>query len=158
MWPSLKPSQRVQVAGAISPQSTSGTVTTGWVNAANWENFLAVINLGVISAGGTVNAALKQAQDNTGTNAKALNNVAGNALAIVAMTQAGGNSSELALIDAKNPQLDTNNGFTWIELSITASGAAALVSAELYGFDPKIPTADSTGDSTDAAAVNQIVY
>ncbi len=157
MWPSLKPSQRVQVAGVIPPQSAETTLTTGWVNAANWENFLAAINVGAISAGGTVNAQLNQATTNTGTGSKVVTNVAGDDLAIAPMTQAAPNSDELALINCNAADLDTNNGFTWIELEITITGAAALVSAELLGFDPKVPTADSTGNGSDASAVAQIV-
>ena len=133
MWPSLKPSQRVALAGVINPQSATTVKATGWVDVSQYENLLAVVNVGSISAGGTVDAKLRQAQDNTGTGVK---DVAG--FAITQLTQAGGNSNEQAMINLNAASLDTNNGFTFVELTITPGTAAAVIAGELWGFDPKI--------------------
>ena len=149
MWPSLKPSQKITVAGAINPQSSAAAVSTAWVPASQFANFLAVLAVGVISAGGTVNASLSQAQDANGTNAKAITGKA-----ITALTQAGGSGNQQAFIDLKGDELDVNNGFDYVQLTVTPSGAAALISAQLLGVDPTYGPADTQA----AASVVQVVY
>ena len=133
MWASLKPSQRIALAGVINPQSATTVQTTGWVDASQYENLLAVINVGTISSTGTVDAKLQQASDSSGTGAK---NITG--AAITQLTQAGGSSNKQALINLKADQLDANNGFTFVQLSITPATAAALIAGELWGHDPKL--------------------
>jgi hypothetical protein len=152
MYPNMKPSQRVSVIGAIDPQSATTVKTTAWVSMLNWLNIMAVIHTGAISATGTVDAKLQQATDNAGTGAKALNNTSGAAKALVQLTAAA-NGSQQFLINARPDEFDVNGGFTFVQLSVTPAVAAALISAELYGFDPVYGVATDN----DAASVAQVV-
>jgi hypothetical protein len=154
MWPSLKPTQRVSLIGVIPPQSATTVQSTGYVSVANAENFLAVVNVGAMIATGLVDAKLMQATSAGGAGAKALNNVAGTALAITEFTYAA-DANDQALINVNAAQLDTNNGFTFIALLITPSVEAALISGELWAFDVKIPLPG--GAASQLASVVQIV-
>ncbi len=146
MWPALQPSKKIAAMGAINPQSATTVQTTGWVDASTFENFLALIEVGVISSGGTVNATVQQASSATGTGAKQVysgNNTSGTALSITALTQAGGSGNQQVLINIKNDDLDASNGFRWLQLSITPSGAAALIAGQLLGVDARYGPADT---------------
>ncbi len=145
MWPSLQPTKKIAVMAAINPQSATTVQSSGWVDASQFENMLAMVETGVISAGGTVSATVQQASSATGTGAKAIypgNNTSGTALAIAPLTQAGGGSSSQAPINIKPDDLDVNNGFRWIQLTITPSGAAALIAGQLLGVDARYGPAD----------------
>ena len=156
MWPALQPTKKIAVMGSINPQSATTVQTSAWVDASQFENILALVEIGVISAGGTVNATVQQATTNTGTGAKAIypgNNTSGTALAIVAQTQAGGGGSSQAPINIKPDDLDVNNGFRYIQLSITPSGAAALIAGQLLGVDARYGPADALAATTQATPV-----
>jgi len=138
MWPTLKPSQREAILGSIDPQSATTVKTTGWVDAALFQNWEALILVGAISATGTVDAKIQQATDNAGTGAKDLTGKA-----ITQLTQAGGNGSQQCRINVKQDDLDVSNGFRYIRLSITPAVAAALIAGVLQGVDPRYAPADT---------------
>lgn len=149
MWPALRPSQRASLLGKIDPQSATAVQTSAWVDASQFEWLVAKVQVGAISAGGTVNAKLQQAQDGSGTGAK---DIAG--AAITALTQAGGSGDQEVWIEVKADQLDGEHGFTHLQLSITPSVAAALIGGLVEGMDPKIA---HPGGEAFAASVAQIV-
>ena len=144
----LKPSQRAGILGVVTPQSATTVQSTAWVDASLWGNLLGTVSLGVISATGTVDAKLQQATDNAGAGAK---DITGKA--ITQLTQAGGGSGKQAEINLKPDELDINNGFKYVRLSITPATAAALITGTLLGFDARYGPAD-TGD---AATVVEII-
>ena len=149
MWPALQPSKKIAVMGAIDPQSATTVQTTGWVDSSTFENFLALIEVGVISGGGTVNATIQQATSSGGAGAKAL----GTPLSIVALTQAGGGSSTQSLINFNSDDIDVTNGFRYLQLSITPSGAAALIAGQLLGVDARYGPADTLAAATQQTPV-----
>ena len=149
MWPALQPSKKIAVMGAIDPQSATTVQTTGWVDASTFENFLAIIEVGVISASGVVNATIQQATSSGGAGAKAL----GTPLSIVAVTQAGGGSSTQSLINFKSDDIDVANGFRWVQLSVTPTVAAALIAAQLLGIDARYGPADGLAAATQQTPV-----
>ncbi len=147
MWPSLKPSQRVGVAGVIPPQSVAAgvTVNSGWIPAANFANFMAHVSIGAITAGGSVNIAVMQAKDNAGTGAKALDAVVG----LAALGETGANTSDTDyLINVRGDEFDANNGYAFLEVQVTAVADAALISGTVYGFDCKDGDASAHNAST----------
>lgn len=148
MWPSLKPTQRVAIVGAINPQSATAVQVTPWIDASQFCNFLAKVGVGAISATGTVDAKIQQAQDAAGTGVK---DVIGKA--ITQLTQAAGNGNQQALINLKGGDLDHMNGFTFFRLAITPAVAAALIYGEVEGFDPHYNTADALAATTVAQIV-----
>lgn len=148
MWPSLKPSQRAAIVGVIDPQSSSTAKTTAWIDAAQFNNFLALIQVGVLGASSTVDAKIQQATDASGTNAK---DITGKA--ITQLTKAGTDDSKQVEINIRQEDLDVTGGFAFIQLSVTPAVAASLVSALVMGFDPRYGPASDF----DATTVDEIV-
>lgn len=138
MYPNARISELQSLVATIDPVSQGvGSVTTGWVPAANHERFLATILTGVLGSGATVDAKITQAKDATGTGAK---DVTGKA--ITQIVKASGDNKQ-ALINLRTEDLDSNNGFAYIQLSITVGGAASLVAGSLVGAMAKNYTAAS---------------
>jgi hypothetical protein len=122
--PALKPSQRVGVVGVISPVSQGvGTVTSGWIDASKFHNFMAVLKSGVLGAAATLDAKLQQATDNAGTGVK---DVVGKS--ITQLVKATNDNNQVT-IDLKQEDLDFNGGFGFFRLSVTVAAAASLVDA-----------------------------
>jgi hypothetical protein len=142
---SVKPSFRAGIVGVISPQSTSTTVTSGWIDATTFHNYLALIKAGVLGTAATVDAKLQQATDSSGTGAK---DVTGKA--ITQLVKASNDNNQVS-IDLKQEDLDFNNGFKFFRLSVTVGTAASLVDGTVLGFDPRYNTAQDN----DAATVVQ---
>ncbi|HEY1723964.1 MAG TPA: hypothetical protein VGF89_00970 [Steroidobacteraceae bacterium] len=133
---------------SIDPISqAAGTAATGWVPVLNHDALLALIDVGVFGASATVDSKIQQAQDGSGTGAKDLTGKA-----ITQLLAAGGNNRQAA-INFRSSDLDTNNGFGWVKLSVTVGTAASLIQALLLGFYPTF----ETGEQFNQAGVAQIV-
>ena len=140
--------EQMGILGVISPVSQApGAVSTGWVAAQNFDQLCALIQTGVLGASATVDAKLQQAQDNAGTGAK---DVTGKA--ITQIIKASGDNVQ-ALINLRPDNLDVNNGFNYVRLTITVGTAASLVGGMLCGFEPRLYAVTDI----DAASVVQIV-
>jgi hypothetical protein len=149
MQGNLNPSARAGILAAINPQSAgAGTYTSGWVDMRNVYAALAIIAVGAISAGGTVDAKIQQATDDSGAGAK---DVSG--LAITQLTQAGTDSNKQVAINVTQGDLDRNNGFRYARLSVTTATAAALLSGLIVGLDFRYGAATDN----DAATVDEVV-
>lgn len=145
----MRPSDRVAVAAVIDPDAyTAGTVTSGWVPIASFEKLLAVVMAGTLGASATLDAKLEQAQDGSGTGAKDVTDKA-----ITQMTQAGGDSDKQAVINMVGEELDVNNGFTHVRLSMTVATATSDAGGTILGLNPRYGKASAS----DAASVAEIV-
>lgn len=148
MFPNSLASENLAVLATLDPVSQGvATVTTGWVSAAKFAELMAVIQTGVLGAGATLDAKLQQATDGAGTGAK---DVAGKA--IVQIVKATGDNKQ-ALINLRPEQLDVNNSFAFVRLSLTVGVAASLISAAVYGVHARQGTA---ADSNQAGVVQTI--
>lgn len=143
------PSDISAVVGVIDPDVTAaGTVTTGWVEAANFHSFLGVVLAGTLGSSATVDAKIEQATDGSGTGAKDLSGSS-----ITQLTEAGTDSDKQALIQFRPEDLDVDNSFTHVRLSITVATATSDAGGVLMGFGPRYgPASDS-----DASTVDEIV-
>lgn len=142
------PTEQVAILDAIAPASqAAGSVTTGWVSAANFQRLLAHIQTGTLGASATVDAKLQQASDASGTGAK---DVTGKA--ITQIVKATGDD-KIAAINLKGEDLDVEGGFSYVRLSITVGTAASEIAAALFGFGPRFQPASDFN----AAAVAEIV-
>lgn len=149
--PNVRPSDRVQVLAACSPVSqAAGSYTSGWLDASQFEQFLAVILSGTLGASATIDANIQQAKDSAGTGAKAI----GSGKAIAQWTTSPSKANVEALINLRAEELDMNNGFSFIQLTVTVGVAASEISAVLLGFDPRYETAQP---SSGAAVVDQVI-
>lgn len=149
MNPNILPSKRAGVVGVIDPDAyAAGTYTTGWISMAEYRSIMAVIMAGDLGASATLDAKLQQATDGSGTGAK---DIAGKA--ITQLTQAGSDSNKQAIINCRADELDVNNGFTHVRLSMTIGTATSDAGAVVLGMD----SAYGPEDANDLATVDEIV-
>ena len=148
MFPNAKGSEELSILATIDPASqAAGTVTSGWVNVANFHALLAFVETGILGAAATLDAKFQQAQDNIGTGAK---DVTGKA--ITQIVKATGDNKQ-ALINIKPEDIDNANGFGFVRLSLTIGVAASIVAGKVLGMNPRYATADAFNQ----AAVVQII-
>lgn len=138
----------VALLGAIDADAYPvGTYTTGWVDAKHFQAFAALIAPGDLGSGASINAKLEQATSAGGSGVKNIGS------AITALTQAGTDDNKQAWINVRGGQLDANNGFAYLRLSMTVAGATSDVAAYLFGFCPSRGPAHTF----DASTVDEIV-
>ncbi len=147
MEPQIKPSQRAGVLGGIPPISATTVQTSAWLDATIFHNILFKVSVGVIAATGLVDAQVQQATSNAGAGAKAITGKS------ITTFTAAANSGNQALINLRQEDLDIANGFKWVQLSITPSVAAALISGAALGFDPRNLSADKNAAATQVQVV-----
>ena len=137
MFPmNVKASEQVALLGVVSPSSqAAGAASTGWVSAANFQKYLALVETGVLGTAATVDAKFQQAKDGTGTGAKDVPNKA-----ITQIVKASGDTVQ-AMINLDAQDLDVDGGFGFIQLSVTVGAAASLTAAALLGFLPRFAPA-----------------
>jgi len=134
----LKFVERTAVLATLDPASVAAsTVVTTWVSAANFHSFCADINTGVLGAAATLDAKLRQASDASGTGAK---DITGKA--IEQIVKASGDNKQ-AFIECRADDLDTNNGFGYVALSVTVGTAASIFGAKLLGVNPRFMPASA---------------
>lgn len=139
-------SSQVVVAGVIDPDAYSAsTVTTGWIDMGMFEAIMATVMVGTMGTGATVDAKLQQATDAAGTGAK---DVTGKA--ITQLTEAGTDSDKQAIIECRSDELDVNNSFTHVRLSVTIGTAACDAGAIVHGVAARY-------QQDNAATVDEIV-
>jgi len=149
MFHNANPSARAGVVGVIDPDAyATGTQTTGWIKAATFMSFLAIVMAGDLGAAATIDAKIQQATDATGTGAK---DVAG--LTITQLTKAGNDDNKQVLLNLQQGDLDINNGFTYFRLSMAVGTAACDAGAIVLGFDPRYGEATAN----DLATVDEVV-
>lgn len=145
----LLPSQQAAIVGNIDPDAyAAGTVTTGWIDMADFEAIMAIVQAGDLGTNATLDAKLEQASDGSGTGAK---DVTGKA--ITQLTEAGTDSNKQAVINLNGDELDVSNGFTHVRLSITLATATSDLGAIVLGFYPNYGPASDY----DASTVDEIV-
>jgi hypothetical protein len=148
MNPNVKLSEKVAILATLDPASVAAsTVLTSWVPVANIGQVTALIQTGVLGAGATVDAKLRQATDSAGTGAK---DISGKAIAQI--VKASGDNVQ-AMVEARAEDLDVNNGFAYVALSVTVATAASQLSAALIGSVARFAPASAFNQ----AAVKQIV-
>lgn len=146
MTSNTKLSEKAAVLATLNPASVApSTVLTSWVPFANFHSIAALIQTGVLGASATLDAKLRQATDASGTGAK---DVTGKA--ITQIVKASGDNVQ-AFIEMRGDDLDGNNGFCFVALSLTVGTSASLVSAVLLGSNPRY------FPPTNAATVVQVV-
>lgn len=137
------------ILAAINPaQAGAGTVTTPWISAAHFQDFLAIVAAGTLGAAATLDAKIEQATDDAGTGTK---DVVG--AAITQLTKAGADDNKQALISLSSDSLDIEGGYTHFRLSLAVGVAASFVGAIVLGAAGRYGPA---GDH-DAASVDEIV-
>jgi len=126
-----KMSEGLTIADALAPASqAAGTVATpNWIPVLVYRRMMALIQTGVLGASATLDAKLRQATDSSGTGAK---DITGKA--ITQIVKASGDN-KIATIDLNvDTDLDSANGFAYVQVSLTIGTAASIVGAYLFGL------------------------
>jgi len=128
------PTEEAGIAGVIDPDAYStGTQTTGWINMADFEAIMAIVAAGTLGASATIDAKLEQATDSSGTSAK---DVSGKSITQLSKGSPDG-SDKQALINMRREELDVQNGFTHVRLSLTVGTASSDAGAVVLGYMPR---------------------
>lgn len=132
--PNLLGSQKTVLAAVIDPDATAaGTVTSAWVSLVDYEQIQAIVLAGTLGTNATIDAKLEQAQDAAGTGAK---DIAGKA--ITQLTQAGSDDSDKqSIINCRSEELDVDNLFTHVRLSIAVGTATSDVGGVVFGHSAR---------------------
>ncbi|WP_045761672.1 hypothetical protein [Xanthomonas albilineans] len=138
-FPNTKGSEQLAIVSSTGPVNANAA-QTDWIAISNVHRLLALIVVGT-NVGGVLNAQLLQALDATGTNAKPITAANGQAKALTPITI--GNAANLqALIDCSVDELDTNNGYAFVQLQITLSSAGPIAGL-LMGINPRFEPASA---------------
>lgn len=142
-------SENAAIVGIIDPDVTvASTVTSGWIDASKFQQYMAVVMAGTLGTSSTVDAKLEQATDSSGTGVK---DVTGKA--ITQLTEAGTDSDKQAIINVRPGELDIANSFNHFRLSVTVAVATSDIGAVVMGLNARTGTAADN----DAATVDEIV-
>lgn len=145
------PSERCAVLGGVEPDAYSaGLQVSAGLDVSKFNRVMAIIETGTLGASATLDAKLQQCQDSGGTGLKDITGAA-----ITQLTQAGGDSDKYAIIEVNVDQLDVENGFDHVLLSITGATAASDYSGIVLGFDPRYAPA-SDNDTSDVVEIVQV--
>lgn len=147
MNPNILPSNEAVLVGVIDPDlNAAGTLTTGWINMGLFGTIQAIIMAGALGTNATLDAKLQQATDSSGTGAK---DIAGKA--ITQLTEAGADSDKQAIINCRSDELDVNNDFSHVRLSMTVAVASSDSGAVVLGHHARYQPA------TDITSVAEVV-
>ena len=143
------PSERVAILGTVDPDVlTAAAHTSDYVDMSKFERVMAVVMAGTLGSSATFDAKLVQATDSSGTSSK---DITGKS--ITQLTEAGTDSDKQAIINCMAQELDVDNGFTHVALTITVGTASSDGAGVLLGLDPRYgPASDN-----DIASVDEIV-
>ncbi len=148
--PNILASHHAALVGVVDPDALAAAAhNTGWISMASFERLMAIVFAGTLGTNATVDAKLEQATDGSGTGAKDIANKA-----ITQLTQAGSDDSDKqVVINVSADQLDVENNFTHVRLSITIGTATSDLGAAVFGLVPRYgPASDN-----DLASVAEIV-
>jgi len=141
----LLPSMRFALAAMIQPDSLApSTVSTTWVSMVDYENIVGLMAVNDIAATATVDMKIEQAKDDAGTDAK---DVDGKVIVQLDDTK----DQTQKMINCRADELDVNNDFTHVRLSVTVATAACDVVGMILGFDPRSYPAEQP------ATVDQVI-
>lgn len=144
-----RPTDLIAVVANIDPDANAaGTVTSGWVSAADFNSLMAIVQAGDLGASATLDFKLEQATDGSGSGAK---DITGKA--ITQLTKAGSDDNKQAVIEVCGEDLDVDNDFTHVRMSLTVGTATSDAGAVMLGIGARYgPASDS-----DASTVAEII-
>lgn len=142
-------SELAGLVATIDPDAyTASTVVSDYVDMSLYPVLMAVVYAGDLGTSATLDAKLVQATDSSGTGAKDIADKA-----ITQLTEAGTDSNKQAIINVREDELDIENGFGFVALSMTVAVATSDCGGAIYGF---FPTYGFANDN-DLASVDEIV-
>jgi DNA-directed RNA polymerase specialized sigma54-like protein len=145
----LAASALMAAVATIDPDAAAvGTYNTVWISMSDFQVVQAVVMAGALGAAATLDAKLEQALDSAGTGAKDLVDAA-----ITQLTKANADDNKQAIIECFGEDLDIENDFTHVRLSLSIGVANSDCAAIVMGLSPR----HGAASDNDAASVSGIV-
>jgi len=123
-----------------STDKAAGTHNTDWVSLKNYHRAWIVLDVGDMNATSTLDLAIQQATDTSGTSAKAMDP----AKAITQLTAAGSDDDSLVCIELQTEELDVSNSFDCIRAQLTVANANVQASLIVYGVESRFEPVPTT--------------
>lgn len=144
-----KPSELAAVVACIDPDAyTAAAYTSDYVDMQDFQQVMAVLQVGTMATNSTVDFKLVQATDSSGTGVKDISGKAATQL-----TEAGSDSDKQVILQARGDELDVAGGFRYVAAIMTVATAASDAGAVLLGFGPQ----HGPASDYDLASVDEIV-
>lgn len=124
--------ERAGIVGVIDPDAyTVNTYTSNWIDMGHWRQIAGIVMAGDLGSSATIDAKFEQATTSGGT-PKDISP----ARAIAQLTQAGTDDNKQAVLQLRHDELDLDNGYRWVRLSVAVGTATSDVGAIVLGIDP----------------------
>lgn len=120
--------ETVEVLAALPPASQTTAQVSGWISFANHRRIVCIIQNGLITSTGTLDAKLQMAKTSGGGSAA---DITGKAITQLADTA----DNKLMMIEIKSDEMPDT--YTHIQLSVTPATAASLISFVVLGLEPR---------------------
>ncbi len=131
----VAPSNRALLVGVIDPDAlTAAAHSTGWVDLGLGHNVLATIAVGDLGTDATVNAKLEQATSSGGAGVK---DITGKAITELTDIDSPNDANKQAVINCRSEELDVENDFAFVRLTITVGVATSDGFGMLQRFDDR---------------------
>ena len=144
------PSEVAAVVATIDPDvQTSGEQLSDAIDMSKIDQILAIIMSGTLGSSATLAAKLTQATTSGGV----YKDITGKAITNLSQAVSPDNSDDQALINCRADELDIDNDYRWVKLSMTVGVATSDTCALVLGFGERYgPAFDG-----DLASVVEIV-
>lgn len=116
----------------IDPASYSGEQNSGRVSLANYRRAAIVLSVGAIGTSATLDLQLEQADAASGGTLK---DVTGKL--ITQLTDSPDDDNKVVIIEVRSEELDTSNGFEYINVEVTGANAATIYGLLVFGLEPR---------------------
>lgn len=123
-----------------NPSLAAGVYDSPWVSLANYHRAAVVLHVVDMGAGATIDLAVRQATDTSGSGAKAFTT----AKAITQLTQASGDVDSDVCVEIQTEEMDVTNSFDCLGLRLTVANAPVVVSWHVFGIVPRYAPVGTT--------------
>lgn len=132
-------SEAVEVLAHIPADSETTVIDSGNVLVENFHRVAVLISVGDMASGATLNIDLEQASSTAAGTRKAITGKS-----TTELTQAGGDSNQVLIIELRTEELDITNGFKYVNLEVTPASAAVEFAAFILGVTPRYKPVSTT--------------
>lgn len=152
----MLPSEKVAIVDTIDPDAyAAAAVNGGWVDASEFHEFMAIVMVGDMGAGNTVDFKLQQATSAAGAGAKDISSAAITQIDQATSPETG---NVQAVINLRTENLDRDNDFDYVRMvmtpgSTTSPQTTTDCGAVLLGCSPRHGPASDNDDTTVAEIV-----
>lgn len=149
MFPNALPSEQAAVVATIDPDAyAANTYTSDFVDMSKFEALMAVLMLGDLGAEAEITFKLTESTDSSGTGEQ---DITGKS--VTTLTHSPVDSDKQAIINLRAEELDLDDGYRYVRMSLTVANATSDCGAIALGFNPReLPASDN-----DLSSVDEIV-